>query len=123
MQSRKIQKHQSNKNHSGSSTIETEAPSGSVSVDTFRFPVMSKGKSTDVTLTPQNIHFFQRIIGNHVVGNLIQTKLKIGQPGDKYEQEADRVAEQVMRMPDSKSISDKNSELRKKYLSVQMKPG
>ncbi len=32
----------------------------------------------------------------------IQTKLKISQPGDKYEQEADRVAEQVMRMPEPK---------------------
>jgi hypothetical protein len=30
----------------------------------------------------------------------IQTKLRIGQPHDKYEQEADRVAEQVMRMPE-----------------------
>jgi hypothetical protein len=30
----------------------------------------------------------------------IQTKLKISEPGDKYEQEADRVAEQVMRMPE-----------------------
>ncbi|MGB5636775.1 MAG: DUF4157 domain-containing protein, partial [Waterburya sp.] len=30
----------------------------------------------------------------------IQAKLTIGQPGDKYEQEADRVAEQVMRMPE-----------------------
>ncbi len=29
----------------------------------------------------------------------IQAKLKIGQPGDKYEQEAERVAERVMRMP------------------------
>jgi hypothetical protein len=31
---------------------------------------------------------------------LIQTKLTINQPGDEYEQEADRVAEQIMRMPD-----------------------
>jgi hypothetical protein len=30
----------------------------------------------------------------------LQAKLKIGQPGDKYEQEAERVAEQVMRMPE-----------------------
>jgi hypothetical protein len=30
----------------------------------------------------------------------IQPKLKINQPGDRYEQEADRVAEAVMRMPD-----------------------
>ncbi|MCK4836614.1 MAG: hypothetical protein KAT17_08245, partial [Candidatus Aminicenantes bacterium] len=31
---------------------------------------------------------------------VIQPKLTIGQPNDKYEQEADRVAEQVMRMPE-----------------------
>jgi cell wall-associated NlpC family hydrolase len=30
----------------------------------------------------------------------IQAKLTIGQPNDKYEQEADRVADQVMRMPE-----------------------
>ena len=30
----------------------------------------------------------------------IQPEFKIGQPNDKYEQEADRVADQVMRMPD-----------------------
>lgn len=34
--------------------------------------------------------------------NVLQPKLKIGQPDDRYEQEADRVAEQVMTMPDSK---------------------
>lgn len=36
-----------------------------------------------------------------------QSKLKISQPGDKYEQEADRVAEEVMRMPDP-SVSEKS---------------
>jgi hypothetical protein len=30
----------------------------------------------------------------------LQAKLTIGQPGDKYEQEADRVADEVMRMPE-----------------------
>ena len=30
----------------------------------------------------------------------IQTKLAISRPGDAYEQEADRVADQVMRLPD-----------------------
>jgi len=30
----------------------------------------------------------------------IQAKLAVGQPGDKYEQEADRVADAVMRMPE-----------------------
>jgi hypothetical protein len=38
----------------------------------------------------------------------LQAKLRIGQPGDKYEQEADRVAEEVMRMPGQ---------------AVQLKPG
>jgi hypothetical protein len=45
----------------------------------------------------------QRTHGNRYVQRIvtgIQAKLKIGQPGDKYEQEADRVAEEVMRMPE-----------------------
>ena len=36
------------------------------------------------------------ILPNHI--NLIQPKLKINKPGDKYEKEADQVAEQVLRM-------------------------
>ena len=36
----------------------------------------------------------------HACPPKVQAKLKIGQPGDQYEQEADRVAEQVMRMPE-----------------------
>ncbi len=51
------------------------------------------------------IFFLQRTIGNQAVQGLfkcgaIQAKLKIGQPGDIYEQEADRVADEVMRMPE-----------------------
>jgi hypothetical protein len=45
----------------------------------------------------------QRTHGNQYVQRVvtgIQAKLKVGQPGDKYEQEADRVAEQVVRMPE-----------------------
>lgn len=33
-------------------------------------------------------------------GKQLQAKLRISEPGDEYEQEADRVAEQVMRMPE-----------------------
>ena len=32
-----------------------------------------------------------------LLGKPLQTKLRINEPGDKYEQEADRVAAQVMR--------------------------
>jgi len=35
------------------------------------------------------------------VGQPLQTKLRINEPGDAYEQEADRMAAQVMRMADS----------------------
>src|SRR6266550_3286032 len=35
-------------------------------------------------------------LGPHV----LQAKLTVNEPGDQYEQEADRVAERVMRMPD-----------------------
>ena len=42
---------------------------------------------------------FQRAVGNQTIGKLIQTKLTVNQPGDRYEREADRVADAVMRMP------------------------
>lgn len=41
-----------------------------------------------------------RSIGNRAFGHVLQAKLAISSPGDVYEQEADRVAEHVMRMPD-----------------------
>ncbi len=37
----------------------------------------------------------------HTCPTQVQAKLAIGRPDDEYEQEADRVAEQVMRVPDS----------------------
>lgn len=40
--------------------------------------------------------FVQRYLGN----SCIQPKLTVGPVNDVYEQEADRVAEQVMRMPE-----------------------
>jgi hypothetical protein len=61
--------------------------------------------SSQSTRSPvDHISFLQKTIGNQAVRRFfesaaIQAKLRIGQPGDKYEQEADRVAEQVMRMP------------------------
>jgi hypothetical protein len=36
-----------------------------------------------------------------LLGEPLQTKLRVNEPGDEYEQEADRVAEQVMRMAES----------------------
>lgn len=44
-------------------------------------------------------HDFSRIPVHPPAAGSIQTKLAINKPGDKYEQEADRIAQQVMGMP------------------------
>lgn len=42
----------------------------------------------------------RRQIGQILRSDMLQAKLTIGEPNDKYEQEADRVADQVMSMPE-----------------------
>jgi hypothetical protein len=59
--------------------------------------------SMNINSPVEQILHLQRSIGNQAVTRLIQSgvlqaKLSIGQPGDIYEQEADRAAEQVMYM-------------------------
>lgn len=54
----------------------------------------------------------QRTAGNQAALRLlrsgaIRTKLNIGPPGDVYEQDADRIADQVMRMPDPSTAGRK----------------
>lgn len=58
----------------------------------------------------EQILFLQRTIGNQAVQRLmksgaLQAKLRISAPGDVYEQEADRVADAVMRMPQPQAVS------------------
>jgi len=55
----------------------------------------------------------QRTRGNQFVqrimqGQMVQRKLAVNQPGDRFEQEADRMAEQVMRMsvPQTRSAAN-----------------
>ncbi len=50
-------------------------------------------------------HDFSQVPVHSTAPPIIQTKLTIGQPGDRYEQEADRVAEAVMRMPERGAIA------------------
>lgn len=47
-------------------------------------------------------HNQQPQIRNILRSPAVQPKLTVGQPNDKYEQEADHVADQVMAMPDPK---------------------
>jgi hypothetical protein len=58
---------------------------------------------------PEAVHSFrdfQQRIGNNALGRLIQAKLKVSEPGDAYEREADRVADEVMRMPEPGAESE-----------------
>lgn len=52
---------------------------------------------------------------------IIQPKLKIGDPNDKYEQEADRVADEVMRMSDSEvmDVAGAQPPMRSGTLAIQ----
>jgi hypothetical protein len=47
---------------------------------------------------PDDVLALQQHYGNRAVQRLIQARLSVGPVGDKYEQEADRVADQVMHM-------------------------
>lgn len=51
----------------------------------------------------------------------VQTKLTIGQSGDKYEQEADQMADYVMRMPQAEEDAPMISRMHAGYSSVQRK--
>ena len=88
-------------------------------------PLINSVSSDDISLSTQNIHFLQRTIGNQAVGRIIQAKLKIGQPGDKYEQEADRVADTVMSMPEpqvKRQSKEDEQEIQTKPIAEQITP-
>ena len=51
------------------------------------------------TFSPSKKTRAQKPLSNPAIGCFIQAKLKIGESGDRYEQEADRVAHRVMHMP------------------------
>jgi hypothetical protein len=53
----------------------------------------------------------------------IQTKLTVNEPGDKHEQEADNIADKVMRMPGDQQIQRKCSACEEEDKKIQRKPG
>jgi len=69
-----------------------------------------KGYFKTVDSPVGQILHLQRTIGNQAVqrlfkSNVIQAKLKIGKPNDKYEKEADRVVDQVVQLKNSEKTS------------------
>lgn len=67
--------------------------------------VKERGVKTPSPVHEHSLMELHQTVGNHGIlrrrGPAIQTKLRISSPGDNYEREADRVAEQVLRAPDS----------------------
>ena len=61
------------------------------------FPIMERALNAPRTISPDEANTLQRTIGNQALGRLtIQRKMTIGPVGDKYEQEADAIAKQVV---------------------------
>jgi Domain of unknown function (DUF4157) len=71
--------------------------------------ILQRAALAPESLRPADIQRLQQTLGNRAVGqflsqlsplrSLIQAKLTVNAPGDKYEQEADRIAEMVTRTP------------------------
>jgi len=99
---------------------------GKPSVDSIatQLSSMRAGERAPALLALQQTHgnrYVQRVVSG------IQAKLKVGQPGDIYEQEADRVADAVMRMPEPgvqlpKKPEEEVETLQAKPLTEQITP-
>ncbi len=78
------------------------------------------------TARPTEILTLQRKCGNQAVTHLIQAKLQVGPAHDPYEQEADRVASQVMSAPDHVStvqrFAEDEEEIQAKPLAATITP-
>jgi len=66
-------------------------------VSTPHIPILQRALADPSDITPNDARALQRTIGNQAVRRLVvQRKMTVGPVGDKYEQEADVVAKQVM---------------------------
>jgi hypothetical protein len=61
--------------------------------------------ATRAFMVPRFGHDFSRIPTHSIAGGAIQTKLAMNKPGDQYEQDADRVADQVLTAPIHSAVS------------------
>jgi len=59
--------------------------------------ILQRLEDAPTSIRPADVLQLQRTIGNRATGQLLQAKLKLGPAGDRYEQEADQVAKQVVR--------------------------
>jgi hypothetical protein len=67
-------------------------------IQTQTQPAPVREPTSTKTAKMPGITRLQTVAGNRAVGQLIQARLEVSRPDDAFEQEADRVADQVMRM-------------------------
>jgi hypothetical protein len=84
-----------------------ERPPRSDGRDFSRVPVHASGLDGEHTEVPCHLTLHRCPFGGacHTCPTQVQTKLTVNEPGDMYEQEADRVANQVMAMPAHSRVS------------------
>ena len=107
-------------------SLATKAPESKSTNRSHKVQKSVFSPSHSINLPVDHILFLQRTIGNQAVQGLfksgvIQAKLKIGHRNDIYEQEADRVAEQVMSMPEPRLQRQAEEEEEEEEL-IQTKP-
>ena len=112
--------------------VKVDAKKPEVNRDNVNSRMRGGENSRSMDMGVEHILYLQRTAGNQVVQRLIrsgalQAKLKIGQQGDKYEQEADRVVDEVMRMPEpgvQRRVGPEEGEelIQTKALSEQITP-
>jgi len=87
-------------------------PNNITSIDALSFDAVADDFSKlDTADRNSALMDLQKTHGNQYVQKLaarIQAKLKISQPRDIYEQEADRMAERILRMPDPVEVTQSN---------------
>jgi hypothetical protein len=79
----------------------TSSPAGEIRRTPYWATVVQRAQAAPETLTPTDVLTLQRTIGNRATigmlsrSTMLQAKLNLGPAGDRYEQEADRVSQQV----------------------------
>jgi hypothetical protein len=83
----------------GKASAGKQAPSGQAGARDSAAGALKAVQAGDGATAQRAVHTLGRAAGNRAVSRLLQAKLQVGPANDRYEQEADRVAEHVMRAP------------------------
>ncbi|MBE2220105.1 MAG: DUF4157 domain-containing protein, partial [Anaerolineae bacterium] len=90
------------------------------------FPTLQRAYADPRSLSPADAQILQRTIGNQALRRLtLQRKMTVGPVGDKYEQEADAVAKQVVSQintSQTQSAPAKTAQRQEEEEELQMKP-